>query len=243
MLLPPLLSPLLLALALASSSLAQDIVYDAIHNATTIVGTWSSGSQAVVTGPGIANPANQSFIYPKVTGVSYSFTGDGFYEIARYRFVGNGSEPTCIIGVLGWVHGTYTLERNGSVVMTPLGDGYQQIQDPCGAVSNFIENYNVTELYQSWRIFQDPQTLGYKLHLFQFDGSPVAPQFQVSATPDMLPTQLLRNVTPPTGASSTNGLTTQNYLAIGSGGERRARMTWFGFGIGSFALGVASLVL
>ena len=85
---------------------------------------------------------------------------------------------------------------NGSIVMTPNGDGYQQIQDPCAAVSNFVENYNLTELYQSWQIFQDPVD-GYKLHLFQFDGSPVAPQFQVSVTPIMLPTTKLRNVTAP----------------------------------------------
>lgn len=76
--------------------------------------------------------------------------------------------------------------------MVPLGDGFQQIQDPCAAVSNFIETYNLTEYYQSWRIFQDP-VQGFKLHMFQFDGSPLAPQFQVSATPNMLPTQPLRN--------------------------------------------------
>ena len=107
-----------------------------------------------------------------------------------------GSEPTCITGVMNWVHGTYQLLDNGSMIMTPFGDGFQQIQDPCAAVSNFIEVYNDTELYQSWRIFMDPQD-GPKLHLFQFDGSPVAPQFQLSAVPNMLPTQLLRNVTPP----------------------------------------------
>jgi hypothetical protein len=97
---------------------------------------------------------------------------------------------------MNWVHGTYELLGNGSIVMTPYGDGYQQIQDPCGAVSNFIEIYNDTELYQSWRVFMDPVD-GPKLHLFQFDDSPVAPQFQLSATPNMLPTQPLRNVSPP----------------------------------------------
>lgn len=42
--------------ALASTVSAQDdtqgpIVYDLAHNATTIYGTWSSGSQHVLTGP------------------------------------------------------------------------------------------------------------------------------------------------------------------------------------------------
>jgi len=98
--------------------------------------------------------------------------------------------------------------------MIPLGDGYQQIQDPCAAVSNFIEFYNQTEYYSSWRIFTDPVD-GYKLHLFQFDGAPVSPQFQVSTQPNMLPTQLLRNVTPPTP-----GLTAQNRVSLNGVGRR-----------------------
>jgi hypothetical protein len=97
------------------------------------------------------------------------------------------------------VHGKYTLNANGSIWMRPFGDGidnfgdgFQQVQDPCAAVSNFIESYNETEYYKGWRIFNDPSA-GPKLHLFQFDGSPVAPQFLVSKTPSMLPTRLLRN--------------------------------------------------
>ena len=138
-------------------------------------------------------------------------TNDGFYEISRYRFNSNGvwsfnflrllcinlppgSQPTCITGVVVWVHGTYVLNSNGSISMTPFGDGFQQVQDPCAAVSNFIQVYNETEYYESWRIFQDPST-GYHLHLFAFNGEPVNPQFLVSVTPNMLPTRLLRNVT------------------------------------------------
>lgn len=90
--------------------------------------------------------------------------------------------------------------------MVPFGDGYQQIQDPCAAVSNFIEDFNITETYKQWRIFQDA-TAGYKLHLFQFDGAPLAPQFQISTTPNMLPTQLLRNV--PTAVETGNGVKKQ----------------------------------
>jgi len=236
------LAQLLLTISLASTSSAQT-VYDETHNATTIVGTWSTGSQHVITGPGFANPANQSFTYPPTTGVSYSFSSDMFYEIARYRFKSNGSEPTCITGIIGWVHGTYALEPNGSIVMTPFGDGFQQIQDPCAAVSNFIEIYNYTELYQSWRIFQDPQTLGFKLHLFQFDGSPVAPQFLVSPTPNMLPTQLLRNVTPPTDAPN-GGLTSQNLAAaVGSGSRRRREERVWVVVVGTAIVGAVSLVI
>jgi hypothetical protein len=80
---------------------------------------------------------------------------------------------------------------NGSLYMIPNGDGFQQIQNPCAAVSNQILDYNETELYNFWRIYTDP-TNGYKLHLFQFDNQSVAPQFQVSTTPNMLPKAQLR---------------------------------------------------
>ena len=124
-----------------------------------------------------------------------------------FMFQPPGSEPNCITGVVVWVHGTYTLNPNGSITTTPFGDGYQQVQDPCAAVSNFIQPYNDTEYYQQWRIFEDPTT-GPHLHLFQFDGSPLAPQFLISTTPNMLPTQLLRNVTtaaPPSRRSVQSG--------------------------------------
>jgi len=162
-----------------------------------LIGTWSSGSKRVTTGPDFANPANMTFNYPKTTGISYSFT-DQFYEESRYRFTSNGSEPTCITGIIGWSHGNYTLNPNGSMTLFPFRDGYQQIQDPCAAESeNFIETYMITqELYQNWMIFVDP-TQGPKLHLFQFDGAPLAPMFKLSDTPNMHPTQLLRNVTDP----------------------------------------------
>ncbi|KAF9046264.1 chaperone for protein-folding within the ER, fungal-domain-containing protein [Panaeolus papilionaceus] len=183
--------------SLVQTVLSQDqfgpIQYDSIHNATAITGTWSSGSKNVVTGAGFADPVKVTFTYPKTTGVSYSFSDSMHYEIARYRFNSNGSEPTCITGIVSWVHGTYSLNANGSITMTPFPDGFQQIQDPCAAVSNFVEPYEFVEYYKGWRIFLDPN-FGPKLHLFQFDGQPVAPMFQVSPTPNMLPTQPLRNI-------------------------------------------------
>jgi len=225
-----LFAPLLpLLLAFAPSAFAQD--FSAAHNTTGIAGTWSSGSKAVVTGSGFANPANQSFTYPATAGVSYSFTDLGFYEVARYRFNSNGSDPHCITGVMNWHHGTYQFMPNGSIVLTPFGDGYQQIQDPCAPVSNFIETYNLTELYQSWQIFTDPVD-GYKLHMFNFDGSAVAPQFQVSVTPNMLPTQLLRNVTPPANTS----LTAQNLL-VNSG-----ELAWSPVGVGSLMTTIFTVI-
>jgi len=208
MILSSLLIILLAALASPVSAQVSDtqgpIVFDSIHNATTIYGTWSSGSKGVVTGPSFANPANMTFSYPQTTGVSYSFTTDGHYESARYRFNSNGSEPTCITGVIIWVHGTYLLNANGSITLQAFPDGYQQVQDPCAAQSNFIQSYTYTEYYMGWRIYQDP-VAGYKLHMFMADGTPVAPQFQVSVTPNMLPTKVLRNITTVLSRRSTSG--------------------------------------
>jgi len=186
---------LLALFAVAGPALAQNIATPAL-----LVGTWSSGSKNVVTGPRFATPANTSFTYPPTTGISYSFTSDGYYEIARYRFTSNATKPKCITGVMNWVHGSYVVNSNSSISLTPNGDGYQQIQDPCTAITNFVENYNLTELISLYQIFLDP-TDGYKLHLFQFDGSPLPPQFQISTTPNMLPTQKLRNVTAPPATS------------------------------------------
>jgi hypothetical protein len=148
----------------------------------------------------------------------------------------SGSEPTCITGVIGWVHGTYLLNSNGSISLTPMGDGYQQIQDPCAAVSNFIEDYNLTEYYTQWRIFLDA-TAGPKLHMFSFDGSPLAPQFQISATPNMLPTQLLRNVTRPV-SGSTVALVNAN-----SAVDSRRRTAAMVGAAGMVVIGVASILL
>ena len=108
-----------------------------------------------------------------------------------------GSHPDCITGTLVWAHGKYDLLNNGSIILTPMGDGFQQVQVACRPQDNFIQVctlprfyaavhnaypsrqiYNETEMFQSWRIFLD-STDGPKLHLFEFDGTPVAPLFQV----------------------------------------------------------------
>lgn len=54
-----------------------------------LVGTWTTKSAKVLTGPGFYNPVNDSFIEPSLTGISYSFTADGFYEEAYYRTISN----------------------------------------------------------------------------------------------------------------------------------------------------------
>lgn len=131
-----------------------------------------------------------------------------------------------------WIHGRYALNDNGSMTLSPYSDGYQQVQDPCGPDSNFIERYNDTEIYVQWRVFQDLVD-GYKLHLFQFDGSPVAPLFQVSTQPIMLPTQPLNNDSNPAlfaqSLAKTNGGATWT-----PGGIVSLASTLFTVAIGSF---------
>ncbi len=105
-----------------------------------------------------------------------------------------GTNPNCPTTVLNWSHGSVQFLSNGSIVLTPVGDGFQRVEDPCAARSVFTEAYDLTELYSSWQIFTDPID-GPKLHMFGFDGSPVPPQRLLSATPNMLPNQRLHNTT------------------------------------------------
>ncbi|KAJ7284709.1 chaperone for protein-folding within the ER, fungal-domain-containing protein [Mycena rebaudengoi] len=194
-----------LALAVVSVSAAPED-YTAAHNVTPIIGTWSSGSQRVIPGEGFANPAKQSFIYPTTAGVGYSFSADGWYELARYRFASNASDPNCISGTVLWAHGHYTLVSNGSIVLTPVGDGYQQVQAQCRGTSTWIQNYNFTELMTHWNIISDVLTGLPKLLLYQYDGAPVAPLFRVSTDPIMLPKKVLRNLTATVVTHTTDGL-------------------------------------
>lgn len=139
--------------------------------------------------------------------------------------------------MLNWHHGEYTLNPNGSITLNPYNDGYQQIQDPCAAETNFIEGYNFTERYMSWQIFRDPSD-GPKLHLFQADGTPVAPLFQVYSTPNMLPTRLLRNVT-----VTVTGDSQSLFAAANSASQRWTAEGVVGLVSGVFAVGVASILL
>ncbi|KAI0088630.1 chaperone for protein-folding within the ER, fungal-domain-containing protein [Irpex rosettiformis] len=204
------------------------MVLDNIHNVTGLEGTWSTGSQRVLTGPTFVSPNNRTFFPPKTSGISISFTYSGFYESSQYRLLGNGTDPHCLTATLMWDHGSYVILGNGSIITTPFGDGFQQVQAPCEAVSNFIQAYNFTTLYRSFRIFQDLSD-GPKLSLANFDDSPNPPFFQVSSTPTMFPTRSLVNTT------STSSNQAKRELKERSSGAK----TWTSVGAGAL---VASLV-
>ena len=54
-----------------------------------LVGTWTTSSKQVVTGPGFYDPVQDKMTEPSLPGISYSFTQDGWYEEAYYRAIPN----------------------------------------------------------------------------------------------------------------------------------------------------------
>ena len=66
-----------------------------------LVGTWTTKSRSVFTGPGFYDPVNDKMKEPQFPGISYSFTADGWYEEAYYRAVANRTSLPSVIGGLG----------------------------------------------------------------------------------------------------------------------------------------------
>lgn len=131
-----------------------------------LVGTWTTKSKAVLTGPGFYNPVTDMLTEPNHPGISYSFTEDGHYEEAYYRAISNrkmrtgggrdgttnadnntATQPACPSAILQWQHGTYTLEANGSLILTPFAvDGRQVMSSPCSYDQSVYTRYHNTEL-------------------------------------------------------------------------------------------------
>ncbi|KAI9368701.1 protein rot1 [Aspergillus egyptiacus] len=166
-------------------------------NAADLVGTWSTKSREVVTGPGFYDPVNDEFIEPKLTGISFSFTADGHYEEALYRAIANPQDPSCPKGIMQWQHGTYTVESDGSLHLTPFAvDGRQLLSDPCSSSTGNYTRYNQTEKYNSFTVTVDPYYDSLRLDLHAFDGSPMHPMYLAYQPPEMLPTMTLNPLEP-----------------------------------------------
>lgn len=173
---------------------AQD--YSSDHNVTSLLGTWSTGSGGVLTGPGFADPMNNDspFIYPNTTGISFSFTDDGYFEEAHYSFEANGTRPRCAKAVVIWQHGKYQLHTNGSLTTDPApfkADGRVQVQDRCAATSKILTYYAEWQLFNRWSITVDVHHATYYLQLYRFDGSEYPRLFLQVRPPTMLPTAYL----------------------------------------------------
>lgn len=101
---------------------------------------------------------------PDITGISYSFTSDGYYEEAYYRALSNRKnqtviatdqllmmntaiEPACPKGMIQWQHGKYTKNANGSLSLFPFAvDGRQLQSDPCNFRTSLYTRYAQFEL-------------------------------------------------------------------------------------------------
>ncbi|PVH86060.1 hypothetical protein DL98DRAFT_450865 [Cadophora sp. DSE1049] len=183
-----------------------------------LVGTWSTKSAKVLTGSGFYNPVNDSFIEPRHTGISYSFTADGHYESAYYRAIANPADPKCPGAILQFQHGTVVENADGSLDLTPITvDGRQLQSSPCDGDTSTYTRYNQSEKMearfpspapsinqltnntQKYQVYTDPYTKLTRLDLYQFDGAPIQPMYLAFTPPKMLPTITMNPTTTSAG--------------------------------------------
>lgn len=159
----------------------------------TIVGTWTSKSNAVFTGPGFYDPVDELLIEPALTGISYSFTEDGFFEEALYQVTPNSQNHSCATAALIFQHGTYKVASSGKLTLTPFAvDGRQLLSEPCSdnGVSTY-SRYNQTEIFKGFSIYVDSYHGRYRLNLVESNGEYLRPLYLAYRPPQMLPTMTL----------------------------------------------------
>ncbi|KAF2113309.1 chaperone for protein-folding within the ER, fungal-domain-containing protein [Lophiotrema nucula] len=193
-----------------------------------------------MTGPGFYDPVKEEFTEPAHTGISYSFSSDGFYEEAYYRSVANPTNPKCPKGIIQWQHGSFTKQANGSLVMAPIAvDGRQLYSDSCSYDNAIYTRYNTTEMFERYEVLTDPYHNVPRLNLYKFDGSPLMPLYLAYSPPQMLPTTTLNPLTTstPGGAKATSKVRrsvsdlplNHNVVMKRSPQQQRAdRWWWFG---------------
>ncbi|MCJ1232280.1 Reversal of tor2 lethality [Varicellaria rhodocarpa] len=170
-----------------------------------LTGTWSTKSRQVFTGPGFYDPVNERMFEPNLTGISYSFTDDGYYEEAYYRAISNPTTPTCPQGIMQYQHGTFKKAANGSLFLTPFGvDGRQLLSSPCAYQNSIYTRYNQSEYFQRYSVYTDPYHNVPRLDLYQFDGSPMNPMYLAYHPPQMLPTSTLNPTSSPATATASS---------------------------------------
>lgn len=166
-------------------------------------GTWTSKSQMVLTGPDFYDPVDELLIEPALPGISFSFTKDGYFEQALYQITSNPSRPDCPSAALTFQHGKYEVNGSNSLILNPFAvDGRQLVSDPCNQTNEEAEytRYHQKEIYQKYEVLVDDYYGRYRLNLYQFDGTPMAPMYLVYKPPQMLPTQTMN----PTGDGSSS---------------------------------------
>ncbi|KJX92767.1 protein rot1 [Zymoseptoria brevis] len=212
-----------LAIGLSAFSFSSAQTYPA-----DLVGTWSTKSNMTVTGPNFYDAAKDELIEPARTGISYSFTADGHFEEAYYRAISNPSNPKCPSGIMQWQHGSWVMNANGSLSLTPIAvDGRQLLSDPCVGDHGVYTRYNQTELFKQYQVLTDPYHKVPRLNLFEFDGTPMQPMYKISITPTMLPTTTLHALTTATataGSKLKRGLGADVPLSWSSNGKQNEHM-------------------
>lgn len=179
----------------------------------SLVGTWSSKSNTVFTGPGFYDPVDELLIEPALPGISYSFTEDGFYEEATYQVTSNATNHSCPVAVMIYQHGTYETPSNGSLELNPFEvDGRQLLSQPCvdNGVSTY-SRYNQSELFRNYELSIDQYHGRYKLQLYAWDGTKQQPLYLAYRPPMMLPTETLN----PTEAALATGTSVSNKVKRG----------------------------
>lgn len=76
---------------------------------------------------------NNTFNVPDTSGMAYSFTDDGFFEVFKYSFFANPKDPKCYRAQLIWQHGNFTMnDATGELNLTQyVPDGRMQLYSPC----------------------------------------------------------------------------------------------------------------
>ncbi|KAJ5915010.1 hypothetical protein N7504_003893 [Penicillium tannophilum] len=157
-----------------------------------LVGTWTTKSREVLTGPGFYDPLNDKFLEPNLTGISYSFDADGHYEEAFYRAIANPTDPSCPAGIMQWQHGSYVVHVDGSLTLTPIAiDGRQLLSEPCKQDTGQYTRYNNSEHFKGFATSIDRYHGVGRLDLTQADGKIMHPMYLVYRPPKMLPTNTL----------------------------------------------------
>merc|ERR1711939_928378 len=174
---------LVLSFAFAASLVRAQ--YDA-----ALVGTWTTKSKKVMTGPGFYDPVNDNLIEPELAGISYSFTSDGYYEEAYYRAISNPTTPLSLghHAMAAW-H-----------LLTPRQRQSCPDSHRCRRPPIYIR-YEQPELMKSYEVLTDPFHNVPRLNLYKIDGSPIQPMYLAASPPQMLPTQTLN----PTSVPSATG--------------------------------------
>lgn len=154
-------------------------------------GTWCTKSMTVVTGPDFYDPVDELLIEPALPGMSFSFTSDGFFEVAMYQVSSDSKDPKCATGALTFQHGTYNISGK-KLILTPFeDDGRQLVSEPCTSNTSSYVWYEQTLTFSEFQIWIDMYYGRYRLDLYQWDGTPMPPMYLVYRPPQMLPTVTL----------------------------------------------------